>query len=114
MTPKERRQEQHAREAMVRNETEADIAGFKTGQTASRPTELSSTKKSKKNASRCFGCDASGFPLQVWEYHDVAAGPSLLCADCSQTAEAAYRGKQKSVSAARSRLLVTARSARRS
>lgn len=103
MTPKERRQDQHAREAKARSETEADISDFKSGRSILRATELSSTEKRQKNASRCFGCDRSGFPLLVWEYRDVASGPAILCSDCSETAEADYRKRQRAASAVRTR-----------
>ena len=96
MTPKARREQQYARESASRRETEAAINDFKAGQAARRPTNLASRRKTRKHAARCFGCDASGFPLEVWEYHEVASGPSILCKACSVIAECALRTTAKS------------------
>ena len=78
MTPKARRQQQLTRESASRSDTEAAIEAFKTGRRAHRPTQLSSRRKTRKHAARCNGCSASGFPLTVWEYHEVASGPAIL------------------------------------
>lgn len=87
MTPKARRQQQLTRESATRSETEAAIEEFKAGRSVQRPTRLVSKRKTRKHAARCYGCDASGFPLKVWEYHDVESGPSILCYACSTIAE---------------------------
>ena len=87
MTPKARRQQQHARESANRGETEAAIEKFKAGRSVHRPTQLLSRRKTRKHSARCYGCDASGFPLEVWEYEDVASGPAILCRTCAAIAE---------------------------
>jgi hypothetical protein len=92
MTPKARRQQQLTRESATRSATEAAIEGFKTGQAAHKPTQLVSTRRTAKHAARCYGCGASGFPLRVWAYEEVAAGPAILCGTCAGKAEAGLRG----------------------
>ena len=89
MTPKDRRQRQLARESDTRRETEEAIEVFKTGRRAHRPTRLLSPRRTRRSAPRCYGCDQSGSPLVVWEYHEVESGPAILCEACAKVAEAA-------------------------
>ena len=91
MTPKDRRQQQYRRELETRGETEAAIEEFRAGRRLQRPTILVSRRKTRKQSARCDGCDASGFPLEVWEYHDVESGPAILCDACSAVAERTVR-----------------------
>ena len=100
MTPKARREQQHARESTTRTDTEAAIEEFRAGRTVHRPTVLTSARKTRKNAARCYGCDTSGFPLQVWEYGDVASGPSILCDACAATAERAFTAARRAAAPA--------------
>jgi hypothetical protein len=94
MTPKERRERQHARESQTLRDTEAAIDAFKAGLRVHRPTVLLSSRRTRKSAARCYGCDLSGSPLDVWEYEDVESGPSILCYVCATSAEAALRRAQ--------------------
>src|SRR5205814_2266123 len=91
MTPKARRQQQFKRETASRSETEAAIEDCKAGRSGRRPTQLASRQKTRRNSARCYGCDASGFPLQVWEFHDVTSGPAILCDACAEIAEREFR-----------------------
>jgi len=95
MTPKARRQQQLTRESAIRSETEAAIEVFRTGQRISRPTRLVSSRRTRKRAVRCYGCDINGFPLSVWEYDEVESGPTILCDACAATAEALLRASRK-------------------
>jgi hypothetical protein len=95
MTPKARRDQQFARESASRSETETAISEFKAGRRVHRTTELTSLRKTQKSSARCYGCDASGFPLTVWEYHEVASGPAILCAACASAAEQALAARRK-------------------
>jgi hypothetical protein len=95
MTPKARRQQQLTRESATRSATEAAIELFKTGAPSHKATQLITTRRTAKHAARCYGCDASGFPLRVWEYQEVAAGPAILCVACAGKAEAALRAATK-------------------
>jgi len=94
MTPKARRQQQLTRESATRNQTEAAIAVFKTAQRISRPTRLVSSRRTRKQAARCYGCDVNGFPLSVWEYDEVESGPAILCDACATLAEATLRASR--------------------
>lgn len=91
MTPKARRHQQLMREAATRSATEAAIEVFKLGQPAHKATRLISARKTAKKASRCYGCGEAGFPLEVWEYQEVAGGPAILCGGCADKAEAVLR-----------------------
>jgi hypothetical protein len=94
MTPKARRQQQLTRESATRNETEAAIAVFKTGQRRSRATRLLSSRRTRKHAARCYGCDVTGVRLSVWEYEEVESGPTILCEECAAVAEASFRASR--------------------
>jgi hypothetical protein len=95
MTPKARRQQQLTRESASRSETEAAIEEFKAGRPVHRPTRLASRRKTRKNSARCYGCDARGFPLKVWEYHEVVSGPAILCNACAAIAERDFHAPGK-------------------
>jgi hypothetical protein len=95
MTPKARREQQHTREMAARTETEAGIELFKAGRPVHRPTELISRRRTAKHSARCYGCDARGFPLQVWEYAEVASGPAILCRACATIAERGLSGPRR-------------------
>jgi hypothetical protein len=87
MTPKARREQQLNRESAARGDTEAAIEVFKAGRRVHEPTRLLSKRKTRKHSARCSGCEAAGFPLEVWEFHDVESGPAILCDACAATAE---------------------------
>lgn len=87
MTPKARRAQQLNRESATRGETEAAIEVFRAGRRVHEPTRLLTKRKTRKHSARCAGCDAAGFPLEVWEFHDVESGPAILCDACAATAE---------------------------
>ena len=101
MTPKARREQQHARESTTRTDTEAAIEEFRAGRSVHRPTILTSPRKTRKNSARCYGCDASGFPLQVWEYADVDSGPAILCDACASIAERTLASARRATAPAR-------------
>ncbi len=96
MTPKARRQLQLNRESASRGDTEAAIEEFRAGRRVHEPTVLGSKRKARKNSARCAGCDTTGFPLEVWEYHDVISGPSILCNACASIAESRVRAAGRS------------------
>lgn len=91
MTPKARREQQLNRESATRDDTEAAIEVFKAGRRVHEPTRLLSKRKTRKHSARCSGCDAAGFPIEVWEFHDVESGPAILCDACAATAERGIR-----------------------